>query len=188
MRIKQADTTGLIGRRFGNFLVLSFNGSDSRNVTQWNCICLCGNVATVSRNKLMLINRTGGRGVACKKCRYVSDRRYEGDTQDVIEHRQLTSTPANAIRHVGEKLGPWLVVEYLETLDDGEYLYLCICDCGSEIEATIEEVQALAGVSRDGSGSSIGVLPPVSGTEEITDGASAQMAGTSQCDSENRAA
>jgi hypothetical protein len=52
-----------LGKKYGKWLVVSPNGTDNFNTALWICVCECGNVTSITGNKLR-----SGKATKCKSC------------------------------------------------------------------------------------------------------------------------
>lgn len=110
----------LVGQKFGKLTVVSLNKEKTKNGHYyWNCICECGNIAVVSTSNLL--NKNPQKRVISCGC-------YK---------KQLTSERFSA-KIEGQRFGRLTAVKRVGTQIQGngdkKSLWLCICDCGTEIE------------------------------------------------------
>jgi hypothetical protein len=97
----------LTGRIFSHLTVIEFAGMRRRGITQWSCLCDCGNTKIVSRECLI-----------------------SGDTKSCgcITHKQSKSFK----NIIGIRFGNLTVIEMSGKYKNGSVLWRCKCDCGNE--------------------------------------------------------
>lgn len=101
----------LTGKQFGKLTVVQVSETRLRNVLSWDCVCECGNLKTVAGPDL----RTGDTtSCGCMK--------HQGTKKDIT----------------GNRYGKLVAVSRTsEKSSNGDYLWVCKCDCGNEHITTI---------------------------------------------------
>lgn len=104
----------LVGKRFGNLLVVSRAENNAKGNTQWKCLCDCGNIKIALGYDL-----THGRTTTCG-CK-----------------RNISGKPSQKrISLIGNKYGKLTVVSLNEQESTrGVLAWDCVCDCGNSFIA-----------------------------------------------------
>lgn len=104
-----AKALDLVGRRFGNLVVISRAANNSKNNTMWNCKCDCGNTREVLGYDL-----THGRVATCG-CKMYLKGKHSSFRQDLT----------------GRRFGSLTVISLSDKVGKNNNLYwTCRCDCG----------------------------------------------------------
>ena len=108
----------LRGQKIGNLTVLYRVKSDCATGTRWKCLCDCGNITYHYANNLLNDKYTHSCGCQSKK----------GQHLKTINHGQ------NKIDITGQKFGRLTVLKDSGERKRGEVVWLCQCDCGSQLK------------------------------------------------------
>jgi hypothetical protein len=103
----------LVGKVFGNLTVLGLSEKRLRNVPSWECKCLCGNLKISAGPDL----RTG----AVTSCGCLQ---HKGSPKDIE----------------GKRFGNLVAVSREGVSGNGDYRWLCKCDCGENFHPTIGQL------------------------------------------------
>ena len=106
----------LIGKKFGYLYVVKKSTKKAKSGGMWDCLCDCGNKATISTCNLKSGNT--------QSCGCVSK-------QIMRETRTNHGLTKNLI---GEKFGLLSVIAKSENRKGTNPLWICICDCGNKTE------------------------------------------------------
>ena len=99
----------IIGSSYGKWTVLEFAGRDDKSNQIFKCQCVCGTEKVHRINTL----KSGG-STQCKSC----------------HTSQLNKTD----NIVGHRFGSYFVVEKIKDERKNEHLYICKCDCGTQVK------------------------------------------------------
>ena len=116
----QKEFKDLTGQKFGQLLVQSLNYQRTKNGRYyWNCLCDCGKETVVSTSNL--INKDVTKRVISCGC-----------------HKSKSSSERFSLKIEGQRFGKLVVLKRVGTQIQGngdkKSLWLCRCDCGTEIE------------------------------------------------------
>lgn len=104
------------GQRFGNLVAVEKTEMKKNTSWVWRCVCDCGNEHTVSVNYLT----TG----SCKSCGCLQ---HKGRPKDIS----------------GKKFNKLLAVESTgEKSKNGDFIWLCECECGNKAEFPVGQLQS----------------------------------------------
>ena len=99
----------IVGQRFGRLTVLSYDRTEGKGHTYWNCKCDCGTVKSIRKDGLI-----SGSVVSCG-----------------CYHRENTSK-TQLIDLTGQFFGELEVLEYKGSNKHNSAQWLCRCSCGTE--------------------------------------------------------
>lgn len=111
--------TDIIGKKFGSFLVESFDYIDKRNVRKYKCRCDCGNVVSVN-----VYNLLAGRSTNC----------------GCVRKKSLSIKKKDDM--IGKKFGKLTVIEKHEVNKNKKIVYKCLCECGGVCYATTQSLKS----------------------------------------------
>lgn len=106
---KSACLENIVGQRFGKLTVLSYDRTEGKGHTYWNCKCDCGTVKSIRKDGLK-----SGAVVSCG-C-------YKNENTSKIFTKDLT----------GQVFGKLTVLERKGSDNHNKALWLCKCECGVE--------------------------------------------------------
>lgn len=108
----------LTGQKFGRWIVLEFD-CNKNGQTYWKCKCECGNEKSVNGGRL----RNGG----SKSCGCLS--------KESTAHRSAKNI-------VNQRFGRLVAKRSTDKRVNGKVVWLCLCDCGNEVEVPIDRLTA----------------------------------------------
>lgn len=97
----------IMGTKFGEWILLEYKGRNKRSEQIYLCQCKCG---ILKEHRLSTLK--SNRSLQCKKCRM----------DELNKIQDLT----------GQKFGLYTAVERFKNTKRNEWLYKCICECGTE--------------------------------------------------------
>ena len=110
--LAELNRRSLIGERFGRLTVVSYAGKLNRQNREnfWNCVCDCGNNATVGQTEL-LNGDTKSCGCLQKEKLLVGLRLIDGTSVSILERNKKKTRSTNKSGYTGvfqEKSGKWI--------------------------------------------------------------------------------
>ena len=104
----------MIGKKVGNWTVVSFAGHDKHQMRRWLCRCQCGYERTFGSSYL-----NSGQPSSCPSCR---KSQHGMDEQELLNH------------YIGKVVGKYTVIKLVGRNKYGSRVWLCRCACGAERE------------------------------------------------------
>ena len=106
---KTARLDDISGQRYGRLTVLSYDRTEGKGHTYWNCQCDCGTIKSIRKDGLL-----SGRVLSCG-C-------LHSEITSKLFMRDLT----------GQKIGKLTVIERVGSNKHNSVLWLCQCECGAK--------------------------------------------------------
>ena len=107
--VSKINNNDFIGKKFGDFEVLSYIGKNDKNIKMYKCRCSCGNIVDVNVYNLKYGFSTN---CGCKRKEKLSN----------IAKKDI----------IGQKFGKLTVLKECGVNNLGKVKWLCKCDCGNE--------------------------------------------------------
>lgn len=113
--MNKIDPSDIIGKHFGEWTVISYQGKINGSYHRYKCECSCGTIREITRADLLR-----GRTKSCG---------HEKDTW--IDPAYQLPYPDDII---GEHIKDLTCIKRLGKNQDGNWVYLCRCSCGREVK------------------------------------------------------
>lgn len=97
----------IVGKKFGEWTIIESAGRDEKSEQLYVCKCSCGLIRIHRRSIL-----TKGKSIQCKKCCMIAH-----NSREIL---------------TGQTFGLWIVGERVKNEARNEWVYKCICECGTE--------------------------------------------------------
>ena len=115
VQVKSSNSVDLLGKVFGDYVVVGLNGRDSSGHKLWNCLCpICGDSFSTTSYELL----KGRKNTTCKKCEAVRKKKFEEE----VELTKVSNEPTLMNYLQG-------YLDGVESEDELEECYDEECDC-----------------------------------------------------------